>query len=39
MDYTPWIEAMSKAGYSEVPETWKTRVISVIKQNKLDDPE
>jgi Bax protein len=35
MNYTLWIDAISKASYSEVPETWKTRVISVIKKNKL----
>lgn len=35
---TVWIEALSKAGYSEVPETWKTRVLSTIKKNKLASP-
>jgi flagellum-specific peptidoglycan hydrolase FlgJ len=35
LDYTLWIDAMSKAGYSEVPEIWKQRVISVIKKNNL----
>ena len=35
---TVWIEALSKAGYSEVPETWKQRVLSTIKKNKLAAP-
>lgn len=35
MDYTLWIDAMSKSSYSEVPEIWKSRVISIIKKNKL----
>jgi flagellum-specific peptidoglycan hydrolase FlgJ len=34
-DYKLWIVAISKAKYSEVPEIWKTRVLSVIKKNKL----
>jgi len=34
-DYKPWIDAISKAGYSEVPETWKQRISSVIRKNKL----
>jgi flagellum-specific peptidoglycan hydrolase FlgJ len=35
MDYSLWIDAMSKSSYSEVPEIWKSRVISIIKKNKL----
>ena len=35
MDYILWIDAISKAGYSEVPETWKQRVVAVIKKNNL----
>ncbi len=35
---TVWVEALSKAGYSEVPETWKQRVLSTIKKNKLASP-
>ena len=35
---TVWIEALSKAGYSEVPDTWKQRVLSTIKKNKLAAP-
>lgn len=34
-NYILWIDAISKIGYSEVPETWKQRVLSVIKKNKL----
>lgn len=34
-DYTLWLDAMSKSGYSEAPAIWKSRVISVIKKNKL----
>ena len=37
-DPTVWIVALSKAGYSEVPETWKERVLSTIKKNKLASP-
>ena len=35
MDYKLWIDAISKANYSEVPETWKQRVLAAIKKNKL----
>jgi flagellum-specific peptidoglycan hydrolase FlgJ len=34
-DPKPWIEAMSKYSYSEVPTTWKTRVLATIRKNKL----
>jgi flagellum-specific peptidoglycan hydrolase FlgJ len=34
-DYNLWLDAMSKSGYSEAPAVWKSRVISVIKKNKL----
>lgn len=30
-----WVEAMSKAGYSEVPEDWKNKVLTTIRKNKL----
>jgi len=36
-NYILWVDAISKAGYSEVPETWKQRVSSVIRKNKLSD--
>src|SRR5688572_20005315 len=35
MNYALWVDAISKAGYSEVPTIWKQRVISTIKKNKL----
>lgn len=34
-DYNLWLDAISKSGYSEAPAIWKSRVISVIKKNKL----
>ncbi len=34
-DYKPWLDAMSKAGYSEVPAEWKKRITATIKKNKL----
>jgi flagellum-specific peptidoglycan hydrolase FlgJ len=34
-DYKLWADAISKAGYSEVPEYWKTKVLETIKKNKL----
>ncbi len=35
-DYRPWIEALSKTGYSEVPVTWRNLIINAIKKNGLD---
>lgn len=35
MDYKPWVEAISKSGYSEAPSVWKQRVTDTIKKNKL----
>jgi flagellum-specific peptidoglycan hydrolase FlgJ len=37
-NYALWVDALSKAGYSEVPDTWKQRVLSTIKKNKLASP-
>lgn len=34
-DYSAWLEAMSKAKYSEAPLEWKKRITSVIKKHKL----
>lgn len=34
-DHTLWITAISKAGYSVIPEIWKERVLSTIKKNRL----
>lgn len=35
MDYKVWLDAMSKAGYSEVPEEWKQKISSAIRKYKL----
>jgi Bax protein len=35
-DYRPWIEALSKTGYSEVPATWRNLIMNAIKKNRLD---
>jgi hypothetical protein len=35
MDYKLWADAISKAGYSEIPEIWKERLLNIIKKNKL----
>ncbi|MEI9908684.1 MAG: glucosaminidase domain-containing protein [Bacteroidota bacterium] len=35
MDHRLWADAISKAGYSEIPEIWKQRLLSIIKNNKL----
>lgn len=35
IDYKLWIDAISKANYSEIPATWKLRVLATIKKNKL----
>jgi Bax protein len=34
-DYKPWIDAISKSGYTEAPATWKNRVTAAIRVNKL----
>jgi Bax protein len=34
-DYRLWLDAISKAGYSEIPEEWKKRITAAIKKNKL----
>lgn len=34
-DYKLWADAISKAGYSEIPEIWKERLLNIIKKNKL----
>lgn len=35
-DYRPWILALSKTGYSEVPETWRKLITGAIQKNGLD---
>lgn len=37
MNHTPWIDAISKAGYSEVPDLWKERVTTTIRKHKLSE--
>ena len=34
-DYNLWLDAMSKAGYSEVPEEWKKKIATCIRKHKL----
>lgn len=36
-NYTEWINAISKSGYSEVPKIWKYRVMVIIKKYKLGE--
>ncbi len=36
-DYKLWLEAMSKAGYSEAPAEWKARISAAIRKLKLHD--
>lgn len=35
MDHKLWADAISKAGYSEIPEIWKKRLLDIIRKNKL----
>jgi Bax protein len=35
LNYHLWLDAISKAGYSEVPSIWKQRITSAIQRNKL----
>ena len=35
MDHRLWVDAISKAGYSEIPEYWRTKVLETIRKNKL----
>jgi flagellum-specific peptidoglycan hydrolase FlgJ len=34
-DYKLWVDAISRAGYSEIPDYWKQKVLETIKKNKL----
>ncbi len=34
-DYRVWVDAISKTGYSEMPEEWKKRINGAIRRNKL----
>ena len=35
IDYTAWVTAMAKAGYSTQPTLWKKQIIGAIKKYKL----
>lgn len=35
MNYKLWVDAISKRGYSEIPDIWKERVLTTIQKNKL----
>lgn len=35
MDYNLWLEAMTKAGYSEAPVSWKQNITAAIRKHKL----
>lgn len=35
MDYRLWLNAMSNAGYSEMPVEWRTRIAAAIRKHKL----
>ena len=34
-DPKAWVKAISRAGYSEVPEAWENKVFSVLRSNQL----
>lgn len=34
-DSRAWVKAISKCGYSELPEIWEKRILSTISANKL----
>jgi len=36
-NYTDWINAIGKSGYSEVPKIWKHRVLTIIRRYKLEE--
>lgn len=36
-DYTLWLDAISKTGYSVVPQEWKTNITAVIRKHKLGE--
>jgi Bax protein len=35
MDHKLWLDAISKSGYSTVPEEWKRNITAAIKKHKL----
>jgi len=36
-DYRLWVDAISRSGYSEIPDYWKTKVLETIRKNKLSN--
>lgn len=34
-DYQRWALSISKAGYSEIPEIWRERLVAIIRKHKL----
>lgn len=34
-NYLLWVNAISKTGYSELPEVWRRKIITIIKKNRL----
>lgn len=37
MDHLKWLDAISKAGYSTVPDEWKRNITSAIRKHKLTE--
>jgi len=35
MDHKPWLDAISKGGYSTVPDEWKRNITATIRKHKL----
>ena len=35
MDHTLWLDAISKSGYSTVPDEWKRNITAAIRKHKL----
>ena len=39
MDHQLWLDAISKSGYSTVPEEWKRNITAAIRKHKLAEDE
>ena len=37
MDHTAWLDAISKAGYSTVPDEWKRNITAAIRKHNLTE--
>jgi len=37
MDHKAWLEAISKAGYSTVPDEWKRNITAAIRKHNLTE--